>query len=262
MTIQFYKFQGTGNDFIISDNRNGKLVLSSLEIKKLCDRRFGIGADGFIILNSIGQNYEMVYYNSDGQIGSMCGNGGRCIIAFSHYIGISNKTFRFSASDGVHEGEIVTQSDQGYRIKLKMNNTSDYSILPNHYEVNTGSPHYVKFIEDIEALDVFTHGKEIRYSKVFKDNGINVNFVGINNNKELFVRTYERGVENETLSCGTGVTASVLAYALQNKIKAGDVHVKTLGGTLSVSFELDKDTFRNIWLEGPATLVYKGKIEI
>lgn len=261
MTIQFYKFQGAGNDFIILDNRNGELVLSGIEIKKICDRKFGIGADGLISLNSEGENFEMKYYNSNGQLGSMCGNGGRCIIAFSHYIGIYNKIFRFTASDGMHEGEVVTQSDHVYKVRLKMNNTSDYSILPNHFEIDTGSPHYVKFIDNVEILDVYNNGKEIRNSEAFTANGINVNFVEVVN-KKLFVRTYERGVENETLSCGTGVTASVLAYALKNQIKTGDIHVKTLGGLLNVSFELIKDTFTNIWLKGPATFVYKGEIEI
>lgn len=261
MTTQFYKFQGTGNDFIILDNRNGELDLSSTEIKKICDRKFGIGADGLISLNSKADNYVMKYYNSSGQLGSMCGNGGRCIIAFSHYLGIHNESFRFSASDGIHEGMVVNQTNHVYKVKLRMNNTSEYSTLPNHFEVDTGSPHYVKFIDDVETLDVFTNGQEIRNSEAYKKDGINVNFVSVNN-KELFVRTYERGVENETLSCGTGVTASVLAYALQNQINTANVHVKTLGGSLNVSFELDKNTFKNIWLEGPATLVYKGEIEI
>lgn len=263
MTIEFYKFEGSGNDFIIIDNRNLQINLSNAQIKKLCDRKFGIGADGLMLYTKSSEfDFNMVYFNADGFEGSMCGNGGRCMIAFSHFLGNNKNIHLFDAVDGKHEGNVFeTISKNQWIINLKMSDVSTYNQINDTYEINTGSPHLIHFVEKIDSLDVFTEGKNIRYSPTYADKGINVNFVEQKHNA-IFVRTYERGVEDETLSCGTGVTASALAYALKEKINKGVVKVQTLGGHLDVCFKKENNTFKDIWLKGPATLVFKGKIEI
>ena len=263
MTIEFYKFEGSGNDFIIIDNRNLQKNLSNAQIKKICDRKFGIGADGLMYYDeSTEYDFEMAYYNADGNKGSMCGNGGRCIIAFSRYLGNKKKQYSFNAVDGSHTGEVYESiSDSQWIIKLKMADVSDINQLKNIYEIDTGSPHYINFVEKVDTIDVFTEGKNIRYSPVYAEKGINVNFVEQKQNS-LFVRTYERGVENETLSCGTGVTASALAFALKEDLKKGIINIQTLGGNLEVSFIKEKSIFKEVWLKGPATFVFKGEIEI
>lgn len=262
MTINFYKYQGTGNDFIILDGRNGDLDLSYLMIKKLCDRKFGIGADGLMILkNQEGYDFSMTYYNSDGLEGSMCGNGGRCILAFAKQIRMKKNSLRFIAVDGAHEGKIINQSDDVSLVKLKMIDVSAYNSFSDHYELETGSPHFVKFVKHLNTKDVYTDGKEIRNSNPFNEQGINVNFVEEAEN-QLFVRTFERGVENETLSCGTGVTAAALASAIKNNLDEGSIQIQTLGGNLKVSFKKSENIFTDVWLEGPATFVFKGEIII
>lgn len=263
MTIEFYKFEGSGNDFIIIDNRNLQIKLSNANIKRLCDRKFGIGADGLMLYNSSRKfDFNMKYYNADGCEGSMCGNGGRCMIAFSHFLDKNKNKFLFDAVDGGHEGSVIESiSHQQWLVKLKMADVSNYKHINNSFEINTGSPHYIEFVEQINKLDIFTEGKKIRNNKTYREVGINVNFAEQNRNG-LFVRTYERGVENETLSCGTGVTASALAYALTKKLNEGMVKIQTLGGNLEVSFIKENNIFKNVWLKGPATLVFEGKIEL
>lgn len=260
MKIKFDKYQGAGNDFILLDNRENTLDQLKVEqVRKMCDRRFGIGADGLMLLNKKeGFDFEMVYFNADGNKGSMCGNGGRCITQFASALGIKKNEYLFSAIDGIHKAEINLEKE----IKLEMNNVKDIEFSLDHYVLDTGSPHYVKFIKGIEDYDVVTEGRKIRNSKEFAKKGINVNFVEILSDDKIYVRTYERGVEDETLSCGTGVTASALVAA-HNDNGFNRVEVKTRGGNLSVEFDKKSDReFVNIWLCGPATFVYSGEIEL
>lgn len=260
MLINFYKYQGAGNDFILLDNRkNTYSELSNEQVKSLCDRHFGIGADGLMLLNEKpGFDFEMIYFNADGNEGSMCGNGGRCIIQFASKLGIKKKEYSFSAVDGAHTAKI----DFDKKVSLKMNDVQNVAFFLDHYILNTGSPHYVKFVTGLEDYNVVAEGKDIRYSKQFIEEGINVNFVETLSDDEIFVRTYERGVEDETLSCGTGVTASAIVAA-HNDNGFNRVEVKTKGGNLSVEFDKVSDTvFKNIWLSGPAIFVFTGEIEI
>ncbi|WP_462254511.1 diaminopimelate epimerase [Ferruginibacter sp.] len=260
MKIEFYKYQGTGNDFVILDNRDNKYAdLSVKQIKHICDRRFGIGGDGLMLLaKKDGYDFEMIYFNADGNESSMCGNGGRCLVKFAYHMGIHKNTYHFLATDGEHFADIGI--DKIIRLKMKdvakVEEHSSYAIL------NTGSPHFVKFATNVKEIDVVETGREIRYSAAFEKEGINVNFVESVDEDSIFVRTYERGVEDETMSCGTGVTASALMSA-HNENGFNRVEVQTPGGHLSVEFEKTADEhFQNIWLCGPAEFVYKGEMEI
>ena len=260
MQIQFDKYQGTGNDFIILDNRDELYKnLTNDQVHFLCDRRFGIGADGLMLLNAKeGYDFEMVYYNSDGREGSMCGNGGRCLIKFAYDHGIHKNLYHFAAVDGDHEAEI----DPDGIVSLKMKNVHDIKVSHGDFILDTGSPHYVKMIPDVMGYDVFKRGREIRYSAPFAENGINVNYVEQKSDDEIIVRTYERGVENETYSCGTGVTASALV-CYHNENGFNEVTVQTKGGKLSVEYDrIDENHYENIWLCGPAEHVFTGTIEI
>ena len=258
MYIHFYKYQGAGNDFVIIDGRHYKPELTTEQIKFLCDRRFGIGADGLMLLGlHSAYDFEMIYFNSDGNESTMCGNGGRCLVAFAQKIAVIKHKTTFMAVDGLHLAEIL---DNNW-VSLKMLDVSEIEIHENSYFLNTGSPHYVQFTNNLENKDVYSDGKKIRYSERFKNAGTNVNFVEIQDNK-LFVRTYERGVENETLACGTGVTAAALASVLQTNSSATSFDIKALGGNLKVFFEKQGSGFKNIWLQGPATFVFEGNIEI
>lgn len=259
MTVECYKYQGTGNDFILIDNRNMQVTLTSQHIKWLCDRRFGIGADGLMLLElEPGVDFKMVYFNSDGKESSMCGNGGRCITAFAKHLGLIGDHAKFLAIDGMHEAKIAQD-----HVSLKMNDVRQVEVGDHYYYLNTGSPHYVKYVSDIEHFDVYTEGKKIRNNDRFVYEGTNVNFIERKDN-ELFVRTYERGVEAETLSCGTGVTAAALVAALSgHSTQKNSCAIKTLGGHLNVKFDkVLENTFYNIWLEGPAAFVFKTTISI
>ena len=260
MKIKFYKYQGSGNDFIIIDNREkAGDKLTTKQINKMCDRHFGIGADGLMLLNEKeGFDFEMIYFNADGNLGSMCGNGGRCIVQFASNMGIKKNEYIFSAIDGAHKAKV----DLDRQVSLQMKDVQGVEFSLDHYVLNTGSPHYVKFVTGIEDLDVVSEGRKIRNSKEFAKEGINVNFVETIDDDHIFVRTYERGVEDETLSCGTGVTASAL-IAAHNENGFNRVEVKSKGGNLSVEFDKISDTkFTNIWLSGPATFVFSGEYEI
>jgi len=260
MQIQFYKYQGAGNDFVIMDNRNQRYdSLTKEQVAFLCDRRFGIGADGLMLLNThAGYDFEMKYYNADGRESSMCGNGGRCLVQFANDCGIRKDVYKFLAVDGEHEASI---NDDG-TVALKMNDVNEVKHDHGNYILNTGSPHYVHLASDVMGLDVFKKGREIRYSKEFEKEGINVNFVEQTDHPtKIIVRTYERGVEDETFSCGTGVTAAALVCS-HNDNGFNRVEVKTKGGLLSVEYEKTGDSYTNIWLNGPAVKVFEGNIEI
>ena len=260
MNLEFYKYQGTGNDFVMIDNRDLKVSKNNTKlIKQLCDRRFGIGGDGLILLENpevAEDDFKMVYFNADGNPSSMCGNGGRCLVAFANYLGIVAKTARFTAIDGPHEATI----SEGI-VSLKMQNVADVKLKEEYSFLDTGSPHHVIFVEDVQSEDVQQKGSEIRYSELYKDNnGTNVNFVQQINDEVLKVRTYERGVEDETYSCGTGVTAVAIAAYQTGKIQNKEVKLETPGGSLEVRFEKTDSAFENIWLTGPAVQVFKGEI--
>lgn len=254
--ITFNKYQGAGNDFIIIDNRDGHFNPSDSKfINKLCDRRFGIGADGLILVSgSKGSDYEMNYFNSDGNLGSMCGNGGRCTAHFALKEGIAGEKQRFQAYDGIHEAYV-----NGDKVRLQMGNVNEYKIVDGNYFINTGSPHYVVFHDDVDNIDIAREGKELRWSPKFAPGGTNVNFVQVLD-KGLYIRTFERGVEEETLACGTGVTASAIASVLKGHFDTKSVNVRAKGGDLKVEFNINKDKITNIWLSGPATFVFEGKI--
>ena len=260
MKIEFFKYQGTGNDFVVLDNRDNKYDgLTVKQVKHICDRRFGIGADGLMLLSKKnGYDFEMIYFNADGNEGSMCGNGGRCLVKFAYHIGIHKSTYHFIASDGEHIADIGID----HIVRLKMNDVTEVDQHSSYAVLNTGSPHFIKFSANVKDIDVVETGREIRYSAAFKENGINVNFVESVDEDSIYVRTYERGVEDETMSCGTGVTAAALMSA-HNEKGFNRVEVKTPGGRLSVEFDkIDEDHFEDIWLCGPAELVYKGEMEL
>ncbi len=260
MKLSFFKYQGAGNDFIMVDNRDLSFNHQiPAQIAKICDRRFGIGGDGIMFLEPTeGYDFKMVYYNSDGQPSSMCGNGGRCIVAFAKQLGVINKETTFLAVDGAHYAKI---SDSGDWVSLQMIDVQKVEKDGTAYVLNTGSPHYVKFDLAVADKNVFEEGKAVRYNDTYKAEGININFV---EEKEdyLLVRTYERGVEDETYACGTGVTAVALAYAKEKNITGNiTTHIKVLGGELTVRFDYDGKTFTHIFLEGPAKSVFKGDID-
>lgn len=259
MHIPFFKYQGTGNDFVLIDQReNTYLTKEDHErIRIFCDRKFGIGADGLILLqNKDGFDFEMVYFNSDGRESSMCGNGGRCVSAFAKMLGIIESKCRFWAIDGEHE---ATVHEDGW-VELKMGNVSDVESGEDYFILDTGSPHYVVFVEDISDLNVVELGKTIRYGDRFRAEGINVNFVE-KIKDGISVATYERGVEDETLSCGTGVTAAAISAFLKNNSAAEkEIAVETKGGNLKVRFEKTENGFENIWLCGPTARVFSGKM--
>lgn len=258
MTVKFYKYQGTGNDFVMIDNRAYGLTNQRETIEKLCNRRFGIGADGLIYLQQKeGYDFEMVYFNSDGNESTMCGNGGRCLIQFAHDLGLIGNTCKFMAIDGEHDGEILPDG----RVQLKMKDVDTIENYNSDYVLNTGSPHYVQFANGVDNLKLVTEAQKIRYNDRFAAEGINVNFVEKKSADEIFVRTYERGVEDETLSCGTGVVASAIAFAAKNGMLLTRIGVQARGGELEVKFEPVGRGFHNVYLIGPAKRVFEGEIE-
>lgn len=254
MIIDFYKYQGTGNDFILIDDRENVFDITNNQlVADICERRMGIGADGLILLRTHKQyDFEMIYFNSDGYQSSMCGNGGRCIVAFANMLGIIKNETVFMAIDGVHEAKI-----NKHEVCLKMQDVIKINKIGDDLFLDTGSPHYVKLVDNCDTVDIEKAGREIRNSASFKKDGVNVNFAS--NTDKLKVRTYERGVERETLSCGTGVVATAIAMHYNSSIKEDFVVLKTLGGSLSVSFEEFKGSYKNIWLSGETNMVYSGE---
>lgn len=258
MLIEFQKYQGTGNDFILIDNRKGQVKLTPKKVAKLCSRNFGIGADGLMLLqNKKGFDFEMVYYNSDGNKSSMCGNGGRCIVVFAYSLGIIKNSAYFWAPDGEHVAEIKKDT-----VKLKMIDCEFPIILKKDYFIHTGSPHYVKFSEQLNKVDVYNEGRKIRYSKMYTPKGTNVNFVEEIKDGTIAVRTYERGVEDETLSCGTGVTASAIVYSSLKSYKYSKVNIETKGGNLQVFFKKTSLGISEVWLMGKAEKTFEGSITV
>jgi len=258
--MKFYKYTGAGNDFILLDDYNNNIPeLSAKQIYSMCDRHFGIGADGIMILKkSKALDFDMEYFNADGSGGTMCGNGGRCLVAFAQKLGLIKNHTKFLASDGIHEAFI----NQRNIVKLKMINVDEIETVGKDFYCYTGSPHYVIFVDDIETIDVLNEGRKIRYSDKYKDKGTNVNFVKIEENHAISIRTYERGVEDETLACGTGSVAAALTCAKINEFCSGEVSVHTKGGLLKVSFNKTDDYYEDIWLTGPADFVFQGEINL
>ncbi len=257
MKFPFKKYQATGNDFVIVDNRNGVYTFSVDQIKEICDRKFGVGADGIMLVEKHPSlDFNLIYYNADGSA-SLCGNGSRAAVKMASSLGIVNGKAKFNAYDGLHEADLLSNGN----VRLKMSDVKEVKGLNKDFFVNTGSPHFIQFVTDIKSFPVFDEGRKIRYSENFKPTGTNANFVELLEDNSIFVRTYERGVENETLSCGTGVTAAALASSFHKY--SSPVTVKTLGGELSVEFNLRHDgSFTDIFLIGPAKMVFEGTLEL
>jgi diaminopimelate epimerase len=261
MEITFYKYQGAGNDFVIIDDRAEEFDRSNTAlVAKICNRRFGVGADGLMLLrNKEGFDFEMVYYNSDGNEGSMCGNGGRCIVSFAKTIGVVGDKCCFLAVDGPHEAEMIDYDGNSW-VSLKMIDVPDIEKGIGYVYMNTGSPHYVTFnSNNLDNMDLVDQAREIRYNGRFSKEGTNVNFIDIYDDV-LKIRTYERGVEDETLACGTGVTAAVLTAHITGNFNGNELLVKAKGGDLKVLFERVGNGYENVWLQGPAEFVFKGLV--
>lgn len=259
MIIDFFKYQGAGNDFVIIDNRKDFFPKDNYKlIQTCCDRKFGIGADGLMLLEKDAQtDFKMVYFNADGKPGSMCGNGGRCIVAFAKSLGIFEEATTFMAL-----GESYQATIQDGEVSLKMIDVEAIEVFDGHVFLDTGSPHHVTFIENLSDFNVVDNGRKIRYGAPYNETGTNVNFVEKLNDNTFSVRTYERGVENETLSCGTGVTAVALASYHLNRTSEKTIHIETPGGKLKIEFEKEDNVYKNIILSGPAKLVFQGVIDI
>jgi diaminopimelate epimerase len=262
--IHFYKYQATGNDFVVIDNRSGHLSLTKDQVIRVCDRKFGVGADGLMLVEKHPSlNFNLEYFNSDGSQ-SLCGNGSRAAVHFASTLGMVNGKATFNAFDGEHSAQFLPSG----MIRLKMNPVNEVKNLNENYFIHTGSPHVIIFVDDLDHYPVFEEGRKIRYAEEFNPGGTNVNFVALQKDNSIFVRTYERGVENETLSCGTGVTAAAIAASFKGY--SSPVQIKTLGGNLSVEFKSGQadpptgqvGTFEEIFLTGPAKMVFEGDLEL
>jgi len=275
MTLHFYKYEGAGNDFIIIDNRNLNIALDKEKIQSLCLRHFGVGSDGLMFLESVKKeessnlvperedlDFAMRFYNPDGSSGMMCGNGGRCIVRFAKDIGaIQGKQTTFLAPDGIHSAEILANGD----ISLKMKDVDSWGTYPDGYWIDTGTSHFVVKSKDVKQEDILLRGRELRHDKRFlQHNGTNVNFYTEIKQNNLLIRTYERGVEDETLACGTGITATALCYAVDKDFKDGiyTIDIATLHNKLKVKFLKHEKEFKDIYLIGPANKVFEGEITI
>lgn len=261
MEIHFDKYQGAGNDFILLDNREGNYTNLTMEQRKsLCNRNMGIGADGLIlIVNSTEADFEMRYFNSDGNLSTLCGNGGRCAVAFAHHKKMIGEETRFMAIDGIHRAQIVFSD----LVRLEMQEVHSFTSYDAAVVIDTGSPHYVQLVKEAATIDVQKEGAAIRYSEAFAPEGINVNFVEKKTEQYFVIRTYERGVENETLACGTGaVAAALVLHFLGETGGATQVELQAPGGVLNVDFELNQQTYQNVHLQGPATFVFSGTITL
>lgn len=260
MQLTFYKYQGTGNDFVMIDNRTNFFPKENTKlIEKLCNRRFGIGGDGLILLeNHPNYDFKMVYYNSDGNESSMCGNGGRCLVAFAKKLNVISENAHFEAVDGYHFATINAENT----VSLQMKDVNDIKIESNYTFLNSGSPHHVQLVNDLKTVDVQSEGAKIRYSDLYGNAGSNVNFVSQLENNIFAVRTYERGVEDETLSCGTGVTAVAIAMHKIGKTNKNVIDLNVEGGKLKVQFDENNGNYTKVFLIGPATFVFEGTIDL
>jgi diaminopimelate epimerase len=264
LKIHFAKYQATGNDFVLIDNRSGKYSFTKEQIGQVCDRKFGVGADGLMLIEKHPDfDFNLVYYNRDGSQ-SLCGNGSRAAVHMASALGLVNGKAKFNAYDGKHAAEILSDGT----IKLRMNDVAEVKQKGDDFFLNTGSPHFIRFVKNIQGYPVFDEGKSIRYSSEYKPGGTNVNFIELLGNNTIYVRTYERGVEDETLSCGTGVVAAAIASSFKGY--SSPVQVKTRGGNLSVDFKKStpaaqngqSGTFTDIFLAGPAKMVFEGDLEL
>lgn len=260
MLLQFYKYQGTGNDFVMIDNRTEFFPKSDVHlIARLCDRRFGVGGDGLILLeNDVAADFKMVYYNSDGNQSTMCGNGGRCLVAFAKKLKVIDTNTVFNAVDGLHHATISKDEI----VSLQMIDVTEINIQPNYTFLNTGSPHHIELVSDLENYNVKDKGAAIRYGALYGKEGSNVNFVEQIDENTFKLRTYERGVEDETLACGTGATAVAIAMNAAGVTKATAININVKGGKLGVSFIKEANQFTTVFLDGPATFVFEGMIAI
>ena len=260
MELEFYKYQGTGNDFVMIDNRSNIFPKENTQlVAHLCDRRFGIGADGLILLdNDATTDFRMVYYNSDGNLSSMCGNGGRCLVAFAKKLNVIQNETTFMATDGLHYATVGADGIVSLQMidVAEIKNTLDYSFL------NTGSPHHVQLVTDLEHYNVKENGAAIRYGDLYGQQGSNINFVKKIDDATFSLRTYERGVEDETLACGTGATAVAIAMSAIGQTDLNTIHLNVEGGKLAVSFDIEDGKYTNVFLKGPAEFVFKGTIQI
>lgn len=260
MKFIFYKYQGTGNDFVIVDNRQQIFPKNDTKlISRLCDRKFGIGADGFMLLETpqnADDDFTMVYYNADGKESTMCGNGGRCLVAFASFLGVIDHKTSFTAIDGKHLAFI-----KDGLVHLQMQDVTNIEKYSDHLFLDTGSPHHVTLVNDLKNYDVKSEGYRVRSGAPYFEAGSNVNFVEQKEASVFEVRTYERGVEDETLSCGTGVTAVALSMHLLQKTKSKVVKIITPGGKLQITFDNKGNGYENIYLIGPAEQVFKGEIQ-
>ncbi len=266
MKIQFHKYQGTGNDFVMIDNRTDFFPKNNTKlIEHLCDRRFGVGADGLILLEKDSvesrlknsSHFRMVYFNSDGNQSTMCGNGGRCLVAFAKSLHIIENKATFVAIDGLHHATI----DENNIVSLQMSNVSDIKITNDYIFLNTGSPHHVEMVENLQLYHVKENGERIRNSDLYGKSGSNINFVSQVSESEFSIRTFERGVEGETLSCGTGATAVAIAMHATKKTESTKIHINVQGGKLIVYFDEEFGNYLNVFLKGPATFAFSGEIE-
>ena len=260
MELEFYKYQGTGNDFVMIDNRSNIFPKENTQlVAHLCDRRFGIGADGLILLDTdAATDFRMVYYNSDGNLSSMCGNGGRCLVAFAKKLNVIQNETTFMATDGLH---YATVGADGI-VSLQMIDVAEIKNTPDYSFLNTGSPHHVQLVTDLEHYNVKENGAAIRYGDLYGQQGSNVNFVKKIDDATFSLRTYERGVEDETLACGTGATAVAIAMSAIGQTDLNTIHLNVEGGKLAVSFDIEDGKYTNVFLKGPAEFVFKGTIQI
>ncbi len=260
MQLEFYKYQGTGNDFVMIDNRSNTFPKENTQlVAHLCDRRFGIGADGLILLDTDAtSDFRMVYYNSDGNLSSMCGNGGRCLVAFAKKLNVIQNETTFLATDGLHYATVGADGIVSLQMidVAEIKNTQDYSFL------NTGSPHHVQIVEDLQHFNVKENGAAIRYGNLYGQAGSNINFVKKIDETTFSLRTYERGVEDETLACGTGATAVAIAMNATGQTNSNEINLNVEGGKLAVSFDIEDGKYTNVFLKGPAEFVFKGTIQI
>lgn len=259
--MKFYKYHGAGNDFILMDNRSQNLNPDVAQVKLLCDRHFGIGADGLMLLENHEQlDFKMRYFNSDGREASMCGNGGRCITAFAKQLQIIEEKAHFMASDGEHYAQIASKGNGLFSVRLKMIDINIKSLSSNPDFLDSGSPHHMQWVNDLQHFPVFEQGRKIRNTQ-YHTEGANINFLEKIGPQHLAIRTYERGVEDETLACGTGATASALWYALQQEKPLSPIQLSALGGELSVSFKIENQVAKEVYLSGPAQFVFSGEID-